>query len=238
MRGLITTTSTFIGAVLLSSTLVGCEPTEATPETDPAVIGQLGAVEADLVALQDRLRSLETTEATLRARIDTLEADQGDQRALVDVLAAKDTIRDTLMQLASAIDSGDPSVLPTLLPVIADDFVLVAVDFGAEGQQDTLVFEGVQGLLGGFGPIMLEAQANLMPSAIRVSMTDAEHATATFKFANSVRPPSALGEEIDEKVLLFAAITAEFRFEGGLWKLVHLELLHSLAYPGTADLAH
>ena len=39
--------------------------------------------------------------------------------------------------------------------------------------------------------------------------------------------------DIQVKVLLFAANTATFRKEDGLWKITSFELVHSLAYPGS-----
>src|SRR5690606_15733703 len=113
-------------------------------------------------------------------------------------------------------------------PVLHDDFVLDAVDF--DGQKHH--FEGLDGVIDGFGPIMLEADANLMPSAIAVEL-DGDTAQAHFKFANSVKPPSQLGLDVSVKVLLFAANSATFEREDGAWKLRSIELIHTLAYPGS-----
>lgn len=224
--------STALVALTLFAALAsGCDEAADTAP-DPVAEARVAALEAQLDDLRGLLDGAESQQSDLRARIDALESDAIDHIAQIRSLESREVIRDTLLKLSAVIDSGDPRLLAELVPIIADDFVMVAIDFGEGGQRDTLVFEGRDELMSGFGPILLEAQANLLPSAIRVDFADEAHATATFKFANSVRPPSALGEDVDEKVLLFAAITTEFRFEDGLWRLVHLELDHSLAYPG------
>ncbi|MCA9537462.1 MAG: nuclear transport factor 2 family protein [Myxococcales bacterium] len=231
MTALRITTTTLIAFTLLGGFTAGCDENDGHGH-DPAVAARVEAVEADLTALRNRLDGADVMEATLRARIATLEADAATRWDHTRMLEAREDMQSTLMRLAAAIDSGDPAYLNDLLPALADDFVMVAIDFGEGGQRDTLVFEGVSKVLSEFGPIMREAQANLLPSAILVDFIDETHATAAFKFANSVRPPSALNEDVHEKVLLFAAITADFRLEDGIWKLTHLELDHSLAYPG------
>ncbi|AUX27911.1 uncharacterized protein SOCEGT47_085110 [Sorangium cellulosum] len=146
----------------------------------------------------------------------------------LEALEAKEEIRTTLLALSAVVDSSDPARLEELLPVLADDIVLDAVDFDGVVHH----FEGVDGVVTGFGPIMRDADANLMPSAIDVEL-DGDRAYASFKFANSVKPPPQLDLPVDHKVLLFAANSAELRRENGAWKLVSFELLHSLAYPGT-----
>lgn len=155
-------------------------------------------------------------------------SDQASLEQRLEALEAKEEIRTALLQLSAVVDSSDPARLNELLPVIADDIVLTAVDYdGVEYR-----FEGVDGLITGYGPIMKDADANLMPSAIDVEL-DGDTAYASFKFANSVKPPPQLNLPIDEKVLLFAANSATFRKEDGVWKLTSFELLHSLAYPGS-----
>jgi hypothetical protein len=62
---------------------------------------------------------------------------------------------------------------------------------------------------------------------------DGDGATASFKLVNSVEPPPELGVDVDEKVLLMADNTATFVRVGGVWKLASIELVHTLAYPGT-----
>lgn len=95
-----------------------------------------------------------------------------------------------------------------------------------------LHFEGVDGLVQEYGQIMVAAQANLATSAITVEV-DGDSATASFKFVNSVRPPSELGVDVDATLILLAANTATFVREDGIWMLESLELIHSLGYPGS-----
>lgn len=153
--------------------------------------------------------------------------DDGALEARVDELESREEIRGILLNFAQVVDNADPAALGQLGPRIHADFAMDVIDFdGGEFH-----FEGQQGLVEGFGPIMLSAQANLAPSAIAIEV-DGEDATAFFKFVNSVKPPPELGLEVDEKVLLLAANTATFVREDGVWKLASLELVHSLAYPG------
>ncbi|WP_170319591.1 nuclear transport factor 2 family protein [Polyangium spumosum] len=156
------------------------------------------------------------------------EPDLASLEARISVLEAKEEIRSTLLAFAAVVDSADPERLPDLLPSLTDDFVLDAVDFNGQVHH----FEGVVEVLTGFGPIMKDADANLMPSAIDVEL-DGDTAYASFKFANSVKPPPQLDLPVDEKVLLFAANSAVFHKKNGAWKLASFELLHSLAYPGS-----
>lgn len=156
------------------------------------------------------------------------DAELADLEARVDALESKEEIRAILLAFSQVVDASDPTALPGLSAVLHRDFVLDAVDF--DGQQHH--FEGLDGLIDGFGPIMLEADANLMPSAIDVAL-DGDAARATFKFANSVKPPPQLGLDVDVKVLLFAANSASFVREDGSWKLRSIALDHSLAYPGS-----
>ena len=149
----------------------------------------------------------------------------------VAALESKEDIRAILHTFSRVVDASDPAALPDLAPVLHSDFVLEAIDF--EGNE--LRFEGLDGVVEGFGPIMLAADANLMPSAIDVVL-DGDTAHASFKFANSVKPPPQLGLDVGVKVLLFAANSATFVREDGAWKLLSLELVHSLAYPGSLAL--
>ncbi|WP_437763810.1 nuclear transport factor 2 family protein [Sorangium sp. So ce281] len=146
----------------------------------------------------------------------------------LSTLEAKEEIRTILLAVATVVDSADPARLDELVPHLTEDFVLDAVDFDGVVHH----FEGVDGVTTGFGPIMKEADANLMPSAIDVEL-DGNTAYASFKFANSVKPPPQLNLPVDVKVLLFAANSAVLRKENGAWKLASFELLHSLAYPGS-----
>lgn len=159
-------------------------------------------------------------------------SDEADLEARVEALESKEEIRTVVHAFSQVVDASDPTGLTNLAPVLHEDFVLDAIDF--DGKK--FHFEGLDEVMTGFGPILLEADANLMLSAIDVSL-DEDTATARFKFANSVKPPPQLGLDVDVKVLLFAANTATFVREAGAWKMRSVELVHSLAYPGTvADL--
>lgn len=154
--------------------------------------------------------------------------DDASLEARVELLEAKEDIRSTLLAFAMIVDNADPAALSGLGPKLHANFTMDVVDFdGGEFH-----FEGLDGLVEGFGPIMVSAQANLAPSAIAVEI-DGDHATAFFKFINSVKPPPELGLDVGEKVLLLAANTSTFVREDGVWKLESVELIHSLAYPGT-----
>lgn len=155
--------------------------------------------------------------------------DDADLEDRIAALESKEEIRAILLAFSQVVDDADPAALPGLAPVLHDDFVLDAIDF--DGQKHH--FEGLDGVVDGFGPIMLEADANLMPSAIAVEL-DGDSARARFKFANSVKPPSQLNLDVNVKVLLFAANSATFVREAGAWKLLSFELIHTLAYPGSA----
>lgn len=155
------------------------------------------------------------------------DTDDGALEVRVEQLESREEIRSLLLGFAQVVDNADPSALSGLSARIHADFSMDVVDFdGGEFH-----FVGLPGLVEGFGPIMLSAQANLAPSAIAVEL-DGDHATAFFKFVNSVKPPPELGLDVDVKVLLLAANTATFVREDGVWKLESLELIHSLAYPG------
>jgi hypothetical protein len=155
-------------------------------------------------------------------------ADEAELAERVAALESKEEIRAILHAFSQVVDASDPAALPGLAPVLHRDFVLDAIDF--DGKK--FHFEGLDGVVEGFGPIMLAADANLMPSAIDVVL-DGDSARASFKFANSVKPPPQLGLDVGVKVLLFAANAATFVREDGTWKLLSLELVHSLAYPGS-----
>lgn len=159
------------------------------------------------------------------------EAADNDVEALearIDELESKEEIRSILTTFASIVDNADIEALSNLGPRVATDFSMDVVDFDG----GVYHFEGVDGLVDEYGPIMVSAQANLAPSAIAVEI-DGDNATASFKFINSVKPPPELNLDVDEKVLLLAANTVTFVREGGVWKLQSVELIHSLAYPGT-----
>lgn len=183
----------------------------------------LVAVSAGFTAGCEPVAESETLDAQ-----DTTDAVIADIQQRLEALESREEMRTTLLAVSAVVDSSDPSLLPDLVPYLTDDFVLDAVDFDGVAHH----FEGADGLVNDFGPIMKDAKANLMPSAIDVEL-DGDMAYATFKFANSVKPPPQLNLPVDVKVLLFAANTATFRREGGAWKLASFELLHSLAYPGS-----
>lgn len=158
----------------------------------------------------------------------TADPDMEELMLRVDTLESKEEIRTTLLAFSEIVDSSDPSRLSEVVPYVTDDFKLDAIDYTGE----VFHFEGPDGLVNDYGPIMKDAQANLTVSAVNV-MIDGDTARATFKFSNSVKPPPQLNLPVDVKVLLFTANTATFRRENGTWKVATLELLHSLAYPGT-----
>lgn len=148
----------------------------------------------------------------------------------LDTLESKEQIRTTLLTFSAIVDSSDPARLSEVVPYVTEDFTLDAIDYTGE----VFHFEGPDGLLNEYGPIMKDAQANLTVSAINVDLDlEGDTARATFKFSNSVKPPPQLNLGLDVKVLLFTANTATFRREDGTWKVASLELLHSLAYPGS-----
>ncbi|HLT36372.1 MAG TPA: nuclear transport factor 2 family protein [Enhygromyxa sp.] len=146
----------------------------------------------------------------------------------VDQLESEQEIRTILLDFAAIVDSGDPDRLFELAAKLHAEFSMDVIDF-AGGEHR---FEGIDGLVEGFGPIMASAQANLAASAIAIELAG-DGATASYKFINSVTPPPELNLDVDQKLLLFAANTASFVREGDDWKLVELELDHSLAYPGS-----
>lgn len=155
------------------------------------------------------------------------EEDDDQTQARLAALEAKEEIRTVIAGFAQVVDAADLDSLADLAPRIADDFVLDVIDFdGGEYH-----FEGASGLVEGFGPIMVEAQANLALSEVAVAV-DGDIATARFTFINSVKPPPQLGLDVDVKVLLLADNVATFALEGDVWRLSSLELVHSLAYPG------
>ncbi len=159
---------------------------------------------------------------------DEAQAADDDLAERVAALESKEEIRGILLAFSQVVDASDPTALTGLEPVLHRDLALDAIDFDGKHFH----FEGLDQVITGFGPIMLEADANLMPSAIDVQLAG-DTAQATFKFANSVKPPPQLGLDVGVKVLLFAANSASFVREDGTWKLRSLELVHSLAYPGT-----
>ncbi len=145
----------------------------------------------------------------------------------LEVLETKEAIREAVLEFAHIVDTEDETALAALAPKIHADFEMRVVDFvGMEHK-----FVGYDGLLSGYGPIMVIAGANLAVSQIGVDI-DGDVATASFKFINSVKPPPQLGVPVNEKLLLLAANTAVFVKTNGVWQLQKLELLHSLAYPG------
>ena len=111
-----------------------------------------------------------------------------------------------------------------------EDFTLDVVDFDG----GSFSFEGVDGLVNQYGAIMVAAQSNVAVSAVGVDLFEDE-AVATFKFINSVTPPPQLDLELDETLLLFADNEATFVRQDGVWTLTSLQLVHSLAYPGSID---
>jgi ketosteroid isomerase-like protein len=154
-------------------------------------------------------------------------ADDDATEARLAALEAREEIRATIAGFAQVVDAADLDSLADLAPTLADDFVLDVIDFdGGEYH-----FEGASGLVDGFGPIMVDAQANLALSEVAVAV-DGDLATAHFTFINSVKPPPQLGLDVGVKVLLLADNTATFAREGDAWRLSSLELVHSLAYPG------
>ncbi|MCB9763857.1 MAG: nuclear transport factor 2 family protein [Alphaproteobacteria bacterium] len=151
-----------------------------------------------------------------------------DLEARVTAVEDREALRHFVLSFAHIVDYADIDALGTLGPALHPDFQLNVVDF--DGHE--YVFEGADGLIDEYGPIMVSAQANLAVSAIDVEL-DGDYAIASFKFINSVTPPPELGTEVDDKVLLLADNTATFVREDGVWLLESLELVHSLAYPGS-----
>ena len=148
----------------------------------------------------------------------------------VAALESKEEIRTILQAFAAVVDASDPAGIAALAPKLHTNFVLDAIDF--DGKK--FHFEGLEDVMKRFGPLLVEADANLAPSAIDVKL-DGDTARASFKFINSVKPPPQLGLDVKVKVLLFAANSAAFVREDGVWKLLSIELVHSLAYPGSID---
>jgi hypothetical protein len=166
----------------------------------------------------------------LPACADAAAAETGSTTAMeqrLEALETKEAIREAILEFAHIVDTEDEVALEALAPKLHTDFELRVVDFvGMEHK-----FVGYDGLISGYGPIMVIAQANLAVSEISVKL-DGDTATATFKFINSVKPPPQLGVPVNEKLLLLAANTAVFIKTNGVWQLKNMELLHSLAYPG------
>lgn len=159
------------------------------------------------------------------AAADTNTSSVVEQR--LEMLETKEAIREAVLEFAHIVDTEDETALAALAPKIHPEFEMRVVDFvGAEHK-----FVGYDGLLSGYGPIMVIAGANLAVSQIGVQL-DGDVATASFKFINSVKPPPQLGVPVNEKLLLLAANTAVFVKTNGTWQLQKLELMHSLAYPG------
>jgi hypothetical protein len=174
------------------------------------------------VVLAACARTVRTSDVVgLEARLKTLQ-----------ILEDKEEIRSMLLEFADIVDEADVSALAALEPKLHEGFRMRVVDFAGTEYH----FIGAQGLVEEYGAIMSSAQANLATSAIAVEI-DGDHATASFTFVNSVEPPPELGVDVDEKVLLMADNTATFVREGGGWKLASIELVHSLAYPGTLPMA-
>lgn len=145
----------------------------------------------------------------------------------LEVLETKEAIRASILEFAHIVDTEDKNALAELAPKLHPDFKMRVVDFVDMEHE----FVGFDGLLNGYGPIMVIAGANLAVSQIGVQI-DGDVATASFKFINSVKPPPQLGVPVDEKLLLLAANTAVFVKTKDGWLLESLELVHSLAYPG------
>lgn len=145
----------------------------------------------------------------------------------LEMLEAKEAIRESILEFAHIVDTEDKAALELLAPKLHPDFRMRVVDFVDMEHE----FIGYDGLISGYGPIMVIAGANLAVSEIGVRI-DGDVATASFKFINSVKPPPQLGVSVNEKLLLLAANTAVFVKTNGVWQLQNLELLHSLAYPG------
>lgn len=166
-----------------------------------------------LAGCENAVASETGTTSVLEQRLETLET--------------KEAIRAAILEFAHIVDTEDEVALEALAPKLHPDFEMRVVDFvGAEHK-----FIGYDGLISGYGPIMVIAGANLAVSEIGVQI-DGDVATASFKFINSVKPPPQLGVPVNEKLLLLAANTAVFVKTNGVWQLQKLELLHSLAYPG------
>jgi len=148
----------------------------------------------------------------------------------VEALEAKQEIESIVHRFARAVDQADPTALRTLAPVIHEDFRMDVTDF--LGQE--VRFDGYDELVQGFGQVIVAVAPNVATSAIMTEV-DGTHATALFKFINSVQPPPALGLNlgIEDKVLLFAEVKATFLREAEVWKLYSLRVVHSLAYPGS-----
>lgn len=152
----------------------------------------------------------------------------GQVEARLARLEAKDEISSILLKFCTILDDGKPAALATLGPKLHSDFRLDLTDFvGTEMQ-----YLGLDGLVQEFGPMSAAAQSDLVPGAIAIEI-DGDMATATFTILNSVRPPPQLGLDMDVKVLVMADSTAKFVREGAVWKLRSIEVVHTLAYPGS-----
>jgi hypothetical protein len=147
--------------------------------------------------------------------------------ARVEQLESREEIRSVLLDFVAIVDSGDPTRLPELLPLLHPEISLRAIDFLGEEHR----FDGTEELLRDYAPIMAAAQADLVISAIVVEVAG-NRARAGFKGIGSVLPPPELIDvEIEHKLLLFADAAAVFERDGEDWKLRSLELRHSLAFP-------
>jgi ketosteroid isomerase-like protein len=161
-------------------------------------------------------------EASERAKLDTR----------LDELEAKEEIRSILLDFTMALDDADAATLTALGPTLDPDFRIDVTPFVG----DKLQFEGLQGLVLGLGPILSATRVELAPSAIDVDV-DGDSATASFKFLSSSKPPPELGVDVDVKVMVFVENTATLvRQDDGRWKLRSIEMVKTLAYPGTVGL--
>lgn len=165
-------------------------------------------------------------------KADTAERAKLDAR--LQQLEAKAEIHSILVDFSRAVDDGDSSALTSLGPDLATDFRLDMKDLLG----NDLHFEGLQGLVLGFGPIINAAEAEGTPGAIDLDLDlDNDSATAQFKVIASVKPQPELGVDVNVKVMVFVDTTATLvREDDGSWKLRTIQLTNSLAYPGALEL--
>jgi hypothetical protein len=194
--------------------------TKITPTGNPTrllarivAIGLLSVSPALLASCQKKTQPM-PDKATVESRIDKLES--------------KEQISSILLDFARATDSGNAALLAGLGPDLEATFTLDITDF--EGTKHH--FDGVQGLVQGFGPYVLALDPRLVAGPIDVEF-DGDNATAFYEFVSSVKAAPDLGLEPEARLLIMVSNTATFvRDEDRRWKMRSLNMTKSLAYPG------
>jgi hypothetical protein len=143
-------------------------------------------------------------------------------------LESKEEIYSTILDFTKAADSGNPAQLATLSDRLEPDFTLDMTNFDGNKEH----FDGPQGLVQGFGPMLAESDANIVPGAIGVEL-EGNNATAEFDFISSVKPGPEYNLQPEARVLIICDGTATFVREGKRWRMSSMTIDSRLAYPGS-----